>query len=343
MTRDHTYIIAEAGVNHNGSLNTALEMIDIAAEAGADAVKFQTFKTDCLVTPNAPKAHYQTISDRKAQTQYDMIKRLELRPEDHEELMARCKNQKIDFLSTPFDLDSIDLLQALGLNTYKIPSGEITNLPYLRKIGGLRKQIILSTGMSELSEIKDALSILEQSGSIRKDIILLHCNTEYPTPFHDVNLLAMKSLAEHFPGVGIGYSDHTLGIEIPIAAAALGAIVIEKHFTINRQMTGPDHAASLEPDELKAMVRSIRRIEMALGNGKKTVTPSEKKNIEVARKSIVAKHEIMVNDTFTPDNITVKRPGTGVSPMKWDEIIGTQSDRHYEIDELIQLHDSQYE
>ncbi len=329
-----TFVIAEAGVNHNGSIKIAKKLIDVASQAGADAVKFQTFKAKNLVSKNAQKANYQKETTDEDESQYEMIKKLELDVDTHKELMRYCDEKEIIFLSTPFDLESIEILDELGLEIFKIPSGEITNLPYLRAIGRLKKRVILSTGMADLGEIEDALDLLVDFGTKRENITILHANTMYPTPMEDVNLRAMQTIASVF-GVDVGYSDHTLGIEVPIAAVAMGARVIEKHFTLDRDMEGPDHKASLEPDELKAMVSGIRNIEKALGNGIKKPTPSEKPNIEVARKSIVAARDIQKGELFSENNITVKRPGSGITPMRWDEIVGRVAQRDYKADELI--------
>ncbi|WP_406242636.1 N-acetylneuraminate synthase [Tissierella carlieri] len=328
------FIIAEAGVNHNGSIDLAKKLIDKASNAGADAVKFQSFKAEKLVTKNAQKAEYQELTTGKEENQFEMIKRLELDYEKHEELINYCKSKDIMFLSSPFDLESIDLLSTLGLEIFKIPSGEITNVPYLRKIGLLKKKVILSTGMSTLGDIEKALDILRISGT--EDMIVLHCNTEYPTPIDDVNLNAMNTIREAFK-VEVGYSDHTLGIEVPIAAVALGATVVEKHFTLDKNMEGPDHRASLEPEELKEMVRCIRNIEKALGDGVKKLTGSEAKNINIARKSIVAGRNIIKGEIFTEENLGIKRPGDGISPMRWDEIIGQKAKRDFKEDELIEI------
>lgn len=330
------FIIAEAGVNHNGSLNTAKKLVDVAAGTGADAVKFQTFNAESVVSQYAQKAVYQKKTTDKDESQLEMIKKLELDLNAHRELIIYCRKKRIVFLSTPFDIGSIDLLVRLGLKTFKIPSGEITNLPYLRKIGSLRKKIIISTGMANLKEIKDALDVLVENGTSKKDITVLHCNTEYPTPFEDVNLRAMLTIRDKF-SVQVGYSDHTLGIEVAIAAAALGASVIEKHFTLNRNMEGPDHKASLEPVELKSMVQSIRNIEAAMGDGIKKPSKSETKNIVIARKSIIALRDIKTGEVFNGANITAKRPGIGISPMQWDKIIGKRSKKSYERDELIKI------
>lgn len=334
--KNKIFIIAEAGVNHNGSLAIAKRLIDKAKEAGANAVKFQTFKASSLVSKKAEKAEYQKNLSAKNESQYEMIKKLELNKASHIELIKYCKKKKIEFLSSPFDLDSIDLLNKIGLEIFKIPSGEITNLPYLRKIGKLNKQIILSTGMSDLGEIEDALNVIIESGTKKHKIIVLHCNTEYPTPYEDVNLKAMVTIKKAFD-VEVGYSDHTPGIEIPIAAAALGAVVIEKHFTLDKNMEGPDHKVSLEPNELEMMVGAIRKIEKALGSGIKKPSSSELKNINVARKSIVALKDIKVGEKFIEDNITVKRPGNGISPQRWDEIVGIKSNYSFKKDDLIKI------
>lgn len=328
-----TFIIAEAGVNHNGSIELAKELIAKGAEAGVDAVKFQSFKADKLVTVNAEKAEYQVANTGNSQeSQYQMIKKLELDYAKHQELMDYATSLGVMFLSSAFDLESIDLLKDLGLGVFKIPSGEITNLPYLRKTAKTGKKVILSSGMSTLGEIEEALDVLKENGA--KEITVLHCNTEYPTPMSDVNLTAMNTMKEAFK-VPVGYSDHTLGIEVPIAAVALGATVIEKHFTLDKTMEGPDHKASLEPDELKQMVTSIRNIEQALGDGVKTPTKSERKNKAIARKSLIAKTNIAKGDVFTEDNLDIKRPGTGISPMLWDEVVGTKAAKDYTADELI--------
>jgi len=332
------YIIAEAGVNHNGSLERAKEMIDVAASTGVDAVKFQTFIAESLVTRTAAKADYQQQDTDAAESQFEMLKKLELSLSDFEELKARCEEQGVDFLSTPFDLVTIDMLVDLGVDKWKLPSGELTNLLYLRKIGALKQEVILSTGMSDMDEVSAAVSVLESSGVRREQLTLLHCNSEYPTPMHDVNLRAMQTLESAFPGLkGVGYSDHTLGIEVPIAAVAMGASVIEKHFTLDRTLPGPDHRASLEPDDLKAMVVGIRNIEAALGDGRKEPTESELKNRQIARKSIVAARAIAPGEKFTEENLTVKRPGAGLSPMMWDELIGCNSKSSYQKDGCIEL------
>ena len=332
-----TFIIAEAGVNHNGRLELAKKLIDVAAEAGADAVKFQTFKAEKVVSRYAPKAEYQKKTTTADESQLEMVKKLELDAAAHKTLIDYCKTKNIRFLSTPFDLESIDLLNELGLDIFKIPSGEITNLPYLRKIGTLKKETILSTGMADLGEIEDALDVLTAAGTKLKDITVLHCNTEYPTPMQDVNLKAMQTIKFAFPGIHVGYSDHTEGIEIPAAAVAMGATIIEKHFTLDKNMEGPDHKASLEPDDLKAMVCAIRNIEKALGSGIKKPSPSELKNILIARKSIVAARDIKKSEPFTEENLTVKRPGTGISPMRWDEVLKMKATRDFNADEIIDL------
>ena len=334
MKNPNTLIIAEAGVNHNGSMKLAKKLVDVAAKAGADYVKFQTFKAETLVTQTADKAEYQKGLTSEDETQFEMIKKLELDKDAHEELIAYCKTKNIQFLSTAFDHDSIELLVEFNMPLFKIPSGEITNLPYLRHIGRMDKPIIISTGMSTLNEVRDALNILLEAGAKKGKITILHCNTEYPTPMEDVNLKAMLTIRDEL-GMNIGYSDHTLGIEIPIAAVAMGATVIEKHFTLDRTLPGPDHAASLEPDELKEMVKAIRNIEKAMGNGVKKPSPSEIKNMPIARKSIVAKMTIKKGELFTEENLTVKRPGTGISPMRWGTVIGKAATSDYEMDDLI--------
>lgn len=329
-----TFIIAEAGVNHNGNIEIAKKLIDVAVESKVDAVKFQTFKAEKLVSKMAQKAEYQKNNTDVGETQLEMLKKLELDVDSHIELMDYCRNKKIKFLSTPFDLDSIEILNGLGMDIFKIPSGEITNYPYLKKIGSLRKKVILSTGMSFESEIEDAINVLRENGTI--DITVLHCNTEYPTPIDNVNLKAMKTIERNL-NVKVGYSDHTLGIEIPIAAVAMGATVIEKHFTLDKNMEGPDHRASLEPDELKEMVKCIRNIECALGSGIKEPSESEKKNINIARKSIVAKKAIKEGAIFTEDNLTCKRPGSGMSPMMWEDVLGKIATQDFKEDEMIKI------
>ncbi|WP_374445530.1 N-acetylneuraminate synthase [Epilithonimonas sp.] len=331
-------IIAEAGVNHNGNLDNAFKLIDAAVNAGADYIKFQTFKSENLVSKSAKKAKYQIQNTgNSTDSQYEMLKKLELSHEDHELLIDYCKQKNIQFFSTAFDLDSLQYLKEIGLNLVKIPSGEITNLPYLRKAAKLFNKVILSTGMCTMEDIEAAINVFLAENFSKDDITILHCNTEYPTPMNDVNLKAMLSIQQEF-GTKVGYSDHTLGIEVPVAAVALGASIIEKHFTLDNTMEGPDHVASLEPNQLKEMVKSIRNIEKAIsGDGTKKPSMSEMKNIEIARKSILAKKDIKKGEIFTEENLTIKRPGTGISPMKWDEVIGKVADREYKADELIQL------
>ena len=328
------FIIAEAGVNHNGKIEIAKQLIDAAAMAGADAVKFQTFKAENLVCRNARKAAYQLKTTKQSESQFDMLKKLELTSDMHVELMRYCQEKGIMFLSTPFDIDSLHYLVDSGIDMIKIPSGEITNYPLLREAGRTGKKIIVSSGMSTMDEVKAAVEVIKEHGS--DDVTVLHCNTEYPTPYQDVNLRAMCTLRENLK-VAVGYSDHTLGIEVPIAAAALGADVIEKHFTLDKTMEGPDHKASLEPDELQAMVRAVRNIEAALGDGRKEPSESEKGNISIARKSIVAKCDIEAGELLTESNLTTKRPGTGISPMQWNQVIGLTATRKYYADELIEL------
>jgi len=327
-------IIAEAGVNHNGNMLIAKQLVQAAKKAGADCIKFQTFKAETLVTQYAQKAAYQTRQSHGEENQLSMLKQLELSYDEFTELSAYCKEQGILFLSTPFDLESIAFLHTLDMPYWKIPSGEITNYPYLVSIAETHKPIILSTGMSTLSEVGDTLRVLQEHGA--GTITLLHCTTEYPAPYEEVNLNAMRTLQREFH-LSVGYSDHTKGIEISLAAAALGACVIEKHFTLDQNMEGPDHKASVEPDELKAMVLSIRNIEKAMGNGEKRPSVSEKQNMVIARKSIVAKKHIEKETVFTSENITVKRPGNGLSPMRWNEILGKTAKRNFEKDELIEL------
>lgn len=329
-----TLVIAEAGVNHNGDPALALHLVEAAARAGADLVKFQTFKADALVAAHAPMADYQQRNTGVVESQHAMIRRLELDHGMHLTLMRHCEANGIGFFSSAFDLASIDLLHRLGLTQWKIPSGEITNLPYLRKIGGYGQPVILSSGMSTLTDIDAALNALEQAGTPRSSITVLHCNTEYPTPMRDVNLRAMQTIGDRF-GVAVGYSDHTQGIEVAIAAVALGASVIEKHFTLDRTLPGPDHKASLEPDEFAAMVKAIRNVEIALGDDSKQPSPSERGNMAIARKSIVAACPIAKGEVLTADKLTVKRPGTGLTPMLWDSVVGTIATRNYEPDENI--------
>ncbi|WP_373733981.1 N-acetylneuraminate synthase [Bacteroides heparinolyticus] len=334
----HVVIIAEAGVNHNGNIENALRLIDVAADAGVDYIKFQTFKAENLVSRSAKKAEYQiqNTGDIK-ESQLQMLKKLELSEEQHERLIAYCKEKKVKFFSTAFDLSSLEYLQSIGLDMVKIPSGEITNLPYLRKAASLFRKVILSTGMSTMQEISDAMHVFLKAGISKEDITILHCNTEYPTPMEDVNLKAIQHIQKEFQ-TAVGYSDHTLGIEIPVAAVALGASIIEKHFTLDKTMKGPDHKASLDPNELKAMVFAIRNIEKAIsGSGLKTVSSSEQKNINIARKSIVANRRIVAGECFSEENLTVKRPGSGISPMKWDAVIGKTAIKDFDIDELIIL------
>jgi len=331
-----TLIIAEAGVNHNGDLSLAKQLVDVAADAGADMVKFQTFSADRLVTTRASKAEYQAQTTAAGESQHAMLRGLELTREMHDALIAYCKAREVDFFSTGFDVQSIDLLVELGLTRFKIPSGEITNLPYLRHVGRYGKPIILSTGMSTLGDIEAALDALEYAGTPRNRITVLHCNTEYPTPMVDVNLRAMIAIRDAF-GVAVGYSDHTVGVEVAIAAVALGATVVEKHFTLNRGLPGPDHKASLEPDELRTMVKAIRNIEIALGDGVKRPTSSELKNRPIGRKSIVAARLIETGELLTSDNLMTKRPGTGISPMRWDELLGRKANHRYERDDEIEL------
>ena len=334
MSSNKVFIIAEAGVNHNGSIDVAKKLIDVASASGADAVKFQTFKAENLATKNAKKANYQMETTNNKESQFNMLKKFELDIEAHKKLISYCNKKSIMFLSSPFDQDSIKLLDNLGLATFKIPSGEIINLPYLRHIGKLNKKIILSTGMANINEIKDALDVLIQAGTKKNNIIVLHANTEYPTPMEDVNLKAMVTIGKTFD-VSYGYSDHTLGIEVDIAAVAMGATCIEKHFTLDCNMEGPDHKASLEPDGLKAMVKAIRNIELAIGNGLKRPSKSELPNIQIVRKSIVAKFLIKKGDILSENNLAIKRPGNGINPMKWDEIVGTKASKDYNGDDLI--------
>ena len=378
MAIDRVLIIAEAGVNHNGSIEIAKQMVDKAVDAGVDIIKFQTFKSEKLVSKAARQAEYQQRNiGKQGEGQLEMLKKLELSQQDHEELIAYCNKKGIRFFSTAFDMESIDYLHSLNMGLWKIPSGEITNYPYLRKIASYGEPIILSTGMCELSDIKAAVNVINEfwptansqqptansqqptansqqptakcqmptansqlltanSQQPTADITILHCNTEYPTPYQDVNLKAMLEIAETFK-VKFGYSDHTQGIEVPIAAVALGATVIEKHFTLDRNLEGPDHKASLEPDELKAMVCAIRNIEQALGSGHKTISESERKNIEIARKSIVAACPIKAGELLTEENLTVKRPGSGISPMRWNEVVGTFAVKDFEEEEPIVL------
>ncbi|MGN9133991.1 N-acetylneuraminate synthase [Clostridium sp. HCP1S3_B4] len=329
-----TLIIAEAGVNHNGNIEIAKKLVDVAKDSGADIVKFQTFKTNDVVCKNMKKADYQKETSGSKESQYEMLKKLELSYDMHIELIEYCKKKNIELLSTPFDIKSIEFLDKLGFNTLKIPSGEITNYPYLKKIGESHKNVILSTGMSTLEEIRQAVNILKKYGT--KNISILHCNTEYPTPMKDVNLKAINTIKNEFK-VKVGYSDHTEGIEVPIAAVAMGAEIIEKHFTLDKNMEGPDHKASLEPYELKSMVKSIRNIELAMGNGIKEPSSSEKKNINIVRKFIVANKNIKKGQVFTEENLTTKRSGFGISPMEWVNVIGKKANKDYVEDEVITL------
>ena len=331
---EHICIIAEAGVNHNGNYETAIQMVKAAEKAGADYIKFQTFVPEKPVSASAQKAEYQKKTTGSKESQLDMLKKLTLTDEEFLNIKNYCDEIEIGFLSTPFDLESIDFLENLNMDFWKIPSGEITNLPYLEKIAKTKKKIVMSTGMSDINEIKDAVNLLEKNGA--EDIVLLHCNTQYPTPFCDVNLKAMDEIKRK-TGKKVGYSDHTNGIEIPIAAAAMGAVVIEKHFTLDRNMEGPDHKASLEPDELSKMVSSIRNIEKAMGDGMKKPSGSEIKNRDIVRKSIVASKEIKSGELFSEDNITAKRPGDGISPMHWYEVLGTEAIKDFKKDEKIIL------
>ncbi len=333
---NHTIIIAEAGVNHNGSYERAERMVDVAKECGVDYIKFQTFKSDKIANKFATQADYQKKNLKQESSQVEMLRKLELSDNDFSSLKDYCDEAGIRFMSTPFDLESIDFLSGLEMDYMKVPSGEITNLPYLRKIASTGIPVIMSTGMCRLGEIEDALDILYNGGMSTEDITLLHCNTEYPTPMVDVNLRAMDTLRSAF-GTKVGYSDHTKGIEVPIAAVAMGATVIEKHFTLDKTLPGPDHVASLDPAELKAMVDAIRNIELAVGTPGKRVSSSEEKNIAIARKSIVAAKDIKSGEIFTEENLTVKRPGNGVSPMRWDSVIGLRSPRDFMADELIEL------
>lgn len=336
MSSAPSLVIAEAGVNHNGDLDLAKALVDAAADAGADLVKFQTFAAQRVVTKSAGKADYQRRTSEAAETQYAMLRRLELSESMHHTLLSHCRERGLGFLSSGFDLQSVDFLAGLGLDCLKVPSGEMTNVPYLRHVGRLGKKVILSTGMSTLGEIESALAILAQNGTPRKAVTVLHCNSEYPTSYEDVNLRAMQTIGQAFD-VAVGYSDHTPGIEVPIAAVALGASVIEKHLTLDRGMSGPDHAASLEPGEFEAMVQAIRHIESALGDGLKRPSPSESRNRPIARKSIVAAKVIRKGELFTEQNLTVKRPANGLSPLHWDDLLGRTAARDYEPDQPIEL------
>lgn len=329
-------VIAEAGVNHDGELTTALRLVDAATMCGADIVKFQTFTADTLATPDAGKAEYQKVTTGTQETQFEMLRKLELSHNDHLVIIEHCQERGIGFLSTGFDIESVNMLVGLEIGRIKIPSGEITNLSYLRHIGGLRRPIILSTGMADLEEVRRALDVLLSAGTPKEDVTVLHCTTEYPAPMCDVNLQAMVTMRDAL-GVNVGYSDHTMGHEVAVAAVALGACVIEKHLTLDRTAAGPDHAASLEPAEFTEMVRAIRHIEMALGNGIKTPQPSELENMVIARKSLVAAVAIRKGDQFTSVNITAKRPGSGLSPMLWDDVLGRKATRDFAPNEMIEL------
>lgn len=334
LSKNRVFIIAEAGVNHNGDFDTAIKLVDAAARAGADAVKFQTFDADRLVCAGAKKAEYQIENTGNDESQKEMLRKLQLSAESFRKLKAHCDEQGIMFLSTPFDVESLKLLLDIGISMVKVPSGEITNYPLLREIGRSRLKVILSTGMCELDEVKAAVNVLKEFGS--EEIIVLQCNTEYPTPYEDANIRAMMTLAKE-TGCECGYSDHTLGNDVAIAATALGARVVEKHFTLDKNMEGPDHRASIEPEELEQLVASIRNVENALGSGNKTKSSSELKNVTVARKSIVACCDIAIGETFTEANLTTKRPGTGISPMRWNEVIGTTAKKAYSVDDFIEL------
>jgi len=336
MNKDKIKIIAEAGVNHNGSLKNAKKLIDCASKAGADYVKFQTFKASELATRSSPKASYQKLSTKRKESQYDMLKKLELSEKDHLVLKKYCKKKKINFLSSPFSIKSFDFLNKIGLKTIKIPSGEIDNFPFLKHIGKFKKKIILSSGMSSLLEVANAIKILNKEGTSKNKITVLHCSSEYPTPFENVNLKAMNTI-KHRLGVKVGYSDHSLGYIVPIAAVALGAAVIEKHFTLNKKNKGPDHKASLNPAELKEMIKKIRSTEKALGSYIKKPSKGELKNIKVVRKSIFAKMEIKKGDIFSNQNISTKRPAVGISPKNWNKVIGKKSKRNFKVDQPIKL------
>lgn len=332
----HVIIIAEAGVNHNGNYELAKQLVIKAKEAGVDYVKFQTAKPELVISKFAEMAEYQKANTGKVESQLEMCKKIHLKLEDYKPLKAFCEEVGVKFISTPFDLVSIDVLEELDMDFWKVPSGEVTNYPYLVKIAKTHRPVVMSTGMCEVDEVRAAVNVLLENGLTRDQISLLHCNTEYPTPFQDVNLTAMIDLANEL-GLSVGYSDHTVGIEVPIAAVAMGARVIEKHFTLDHNMEGPDHKASLEPDELKKMVDSIRNIEKAIGDGKKHVSDSERKNIAIARKSIIAARNIKKGELLTEDNLTVKRPGNGINPMRWNEVIGKIAIRDFVEDELIEI------
>lgn len=332
--QDRVLVIAEAGVNHNGDLDRALQLVDAAAAAGCDAVKFQTFRAGALASRGAAMADYQRANTGRQESQYEMLKRLELSEEAHYRLLEHAQRRGILLFSTAFDLDSLEFLRRLDIPLWKIPSGEITNYPFLVRVAGMGKPVILSTGMATIGEVDDAVRVLTQHGVRRDRLCILHCNTEYPTPWQDVNLRAMVTLGSTF-GTAFGYSDHTLGIEVPIAATALGARVLEKHFTLDRNLPGPDHKASLEPDELCAMVKAVRNIEAALGDGIKQPTPSESRNRPIARKSIVAARPIRAGERYSEENLTVKRPGDGISPMEWPKLIGHVAPRDFDDEEAI--------
>ena len=334
MNRQKTYIIAEAGVNHNGSLELAMQLVDAAAAAGADCVKFQTFRPESLVTRNAKKAEYQIQNTNACESQREMLEKLMLSHKDFQRLAQYAASKSIDFTSTPFDEESVCFVHELGIPFWKIPSGEVTNLPYLEQIARYQEPIVMSTGMCSMEEIRQAVMSIKRLN--QNQLVLLHCNTEYPTPVEDVNLMAMEQLQKEFH-CPVGYSDHTSGIEIPIAAAALGAAVIEKHFTLDKSLDGPDHKASLIPDEFAMMVKCIRNVEKALGNSEKLPSDSEKKNINIIRKSIVASRDIKLGEILSEKNITTKRPGNGINPMKWKEVVGTRAVRNFKEDELIEL------
>ena len=334
-TQSACCIIAEAGVNHNGSPELAFRLVDAAVEAGVDVIKFQTFKADALVDRNAAKAAYQARATGEAESQHAMLKRLELSEATFRDLAAYCRERAITFLSTPFDVEAAHFLISLGIPVLKIPSGEITNLPYLRALGGMGVPVILSTGMADLGEVEDALNVLEASGCPRAEITLLHCTTAYPTPLDEVNLLAMRTLGAAFPGVSVGYSDHTEGIAVPVAAVVMGARVIEKHFTLDRTMDGPDHRASLEPAVLAEMVKTVRAVEAAMGDGVKRPTATELENRSVARKSLVAARDIHRGALIVAEDLAAKRPGSGMSPMRWDDVVGSTASRDYAAGDLI--------
>lgn len=336
MTIQKTLIIAEAGVNHNGNLHEALGLVDAAADSGADIVKFQTFTADELVTPDAVKARYQKATTNTQETQLNMLRKLELSHSDHLTIIEHCQTRGIGFLSTGFDIESVNMLVGLGIDRIKIPSGEITNLPYLRHIGSLRLPIILSTGMTSLEEVRSAVQVLVAAGTRKDDLTILHCTTEYPAPMIDVNLQAMVTMQNEF-SVNVGYSDHTLGFEVAVAAVAIGACIIEKHLTLDKSAAGPDHVASLEPNEFRDMSRAIRNIELALGDGLKIPRPSEMNNMTVTRKSLVAAGFIREGERFTSLNLAAKRPGSGLSPMLWDHVLGQEAKRDFASDELIEL------